>query len=79
MKVEIEFRSFASRRELRQLLQIAIESTGRLSHRMDAPDLDRIETAARTLAGLAAAERRRRASPTIEARAVEIREIGAMQ
>ena len=69
MKIELEIRSFVSRRQLRELLSIAVESTGRLAHRMTDEDLARIEAGAQMIAGLIAAEKRRRTIPLIDAHA----------
>lgn len=77
MKVEIEVRSFMSRRELDQALQITLEAAGRLAHRMTPQDLQRLENYASALLAVAENERRQARLPrslikapvTIEGRA----------
>ncbi len=67
MKTEFEFRSFMSRKELRQACALTREAAERLAPRMSPGDLDAIEAHGLALAAMAAAARNRWRAPPPDA------------
>ncbi|MEZ5915864.1 MAG: hypothetical protein R3C42_09620 [Parvularculaceae bacterium] len=66
MKIDVEIRSDMSRAETFKALQITLEASMRLAHRMTADDLQRVENFGAALAATANKERARRSPRMIE-------------